>query len=196
MKEFKLSTAAERTAGVIFVGFVIAIFGLLLYSLRHDVLLLVFSALGVLIISALLVIYVRGVLRATAVVDAEKKLLHIRGVRDETVDVSSATLLQTFARKNAQSTVRVMVFSDADERVVATIPTMFTFRQGIWADPVAKQIAAELGIGFQQNVPDWQLDKQKYQEHLKEETEREKQEAKERRQKKMQRRIQKYKKQK
>ena len=73
---------------------------------------------------------------------------------------------------------------------------MYTFRQGIWADPVAKEIAAELGIDFKQNVPDWELDKEKYKEHMKEEAEREKKEAKERRQNKMKYRIEKRKNQK
>ena len=57
----------------------------------------------------------------------------------------------------------------------------------------AKEIAAELGIDFKQNVPDWELDKEKYQEHVKEEAAREKAEAKERRKKKMQYRIEKRK---
>jgi len=196
MKEFRLSTASERAAGVAFTAAIIAAFAALLYALRNQIMLLIFSGLGVLLISVLLIVYVRGVLRAVAVVDAESKQLHVRGVRDYTVDVHEAVLLQTVARKNGQSTVRVLVFSNQDEQVVATVPTMFTFRQGIWADPMAKEMAAELGIEFKQNVPDWELDKEKYKEHVKEEEQREKKEAKERRQKKMAHRINKYKNQK
>jgi len=193
MKEFRLSTAAERAVGISFTAAMFVVFALLLYALRGNTLLLLFCGLGVVLISALLIVYVLGVLKAVAVVDAENRQLHVRGVRDQTVDLKNATLLQTIARKNGQSTVRVLVFSDENEQIVATVPTMFTFRQGIWADPMAKEMAEALGIAFQQNVPDWQLDKQKYQEHVQEEAEREKQEAKERRQKKMALRIQKRK---
>ena len=193
MKEFRLSTAAERVTGIGFTAVILAAFAALLYALRTNMMLLIFCGLGVAVVGALLVVYVRGVMRAVAVVDREQKLLHIRGVKDYTVDLKEATLLQTIGRKNGQTTLRVLVFSDAQETVVATIPTMFTFRQGIWADPVAKEMAEELGIEFQQNVPDWQLDKKKYEEHVKEEAERERKESKERRQKKMALRIQKYK---
>jgi len=193
MKEFRLSTAAERVTGIGFTAVILAAFAALLYALRTNMMLLIFCGLGVAVVGALLVVYVRGVMRAAAVVDREQKLLHIRGVKDYTVDLKEATLLQTIGRKNGQTTLRVLVFSDAQETVVATIPTMFTFRQGIWADPVAKEMAEELGIEFQQNVPDWQLDKKKYEEHVKEEAERERKESKERRQKKMALRIQKYK---
>jgi len=193
MKEFRLSTAAERVTGIGFTAVILVAFAALLYALRTNMMLLIFCGLGVVVVGALLVVYVRGVMRAAAVVDREQKLLHIRGVKDYTVDLKEATLLQTIGRKNGQTTLRVLVFSDAQETVVATIPTMFTFRQGIWADPVAKEMAEELGIEFQQNVPDWQLDKKKYEEHVKEEAERERKESKERRQKKMALRIQKYK---
>ena len=194
MKEFRLSTPAERAAGVCFTAAIIAAFAALLYALRNDTGLLFFCGLGVLLISALLIIYVLNVLKAAAYVDAEKKTLQVRGIRNYTLDLSEAVLLQTIARKNGQTSVRLLVFSGQDEQIVATVPTMFTFRQGIWADPVAKEMAAALGIEFKQNVPDWQLDKEKYKEHIKEEEERARKEAKERRKKRMELRIQKYKK--
>lgn len=193
MNKFRLSTASERAAGVAFTAAMLLAFAALLYALREQTLLLVFCGLGVALISVLLLIYVKGALSAAAVVDAEKKLLHVYGVKNYTLDLKDAALLQTVARKNGQSTVRLLVFSDAADEIIATVPTMFTFRQGIWADPVAKEMAQAMGIDFKQNVPDWQLDKKKYEEHVKEEAEREKKEAKERRQKKMAYRINKYK---
>jgi len=193
MKEFRMSTAAERLAGVCFTAAVIACFGVLLYSLRSQTGLMIASGLGVLLLSALLVIYAVNVFKAAVVVDAGKKSLLVRGMKEYTVDVSKAVLLQTVAKKNGQSTVRVLVFSDENEQIVAVVPTMFTFRQGMWADPMARELAKELGIEFKQNVPDWEFDKEKYKEHVKEESEREKREARERRQKKMQKRIQKRK---
>ena len=196
MKKFLLSTAKERAAGVAFTAAMLILFAALLYALRGNIMLLIFCGLGIALISVLLVIYCVNVLKTAAIVDAENKQLHIQGVKNYTLNLKNAVLLQTIARKNGQSTIRLLVFSDKDENIIATVPTMFTFRQGIWADPVAKEIAAELGIAFQQNVPDWELDKEKYKEHVKEESEREKRESKERRQQKMQSRIEKYKKQK
>ena len=196
MKEFKLSTAAERAAGITFTAAMLVLFAALLYTLRSNPVLLIFCGLCVALIGLLLVIYCVNVMKAAAIVDREDKQLHIRGVQNYTLDLQNATLLQTFARKNGQSTIRLLVFSDKEEDIVATVPTMFTFRQGIWADPVAKEIAAELGIGFKQNVPDWELDKEKYREHVKEEAAREKAESKERRAQKRKYLIEKYKKQK
>ena len=147
MKEFKLSTAAERAAGITFTAAMLVLFAALLYTLRSNPVLLIFCGLCVALIGLLLVIYCVNVMKAAAIVDREGKQLHIRGVRNYTLDLQNATLLQTFARKNGQSTIRLLVFSDKEEDIVATVPTMFTFRQGIWADPVAKEIAAELGIG-------------------------------------------------
>jgi hypothetical protein len=191
MKEFRLSTAAERTTGVAFTAAILAAFALMLYSLRNNMMLLIFSGLGIAVIAALLIIYVLSVLKAAAVVDSQNKQLHVRGVKNYTLDLKDATLLQTFARKNGQTTVRLLVFFNEEEEIIASVPTMFTFRQGIWADPVAKEMAAALGIDFKQNVPDWQLDKEKYKKHMEEEAAREKREAKERRKKKMEMRIQK-----
>lgn len=193
MKEFRLSTANERNLSAAFTAVMLVVFAVMLYHLRTNTMLLIFCGLGIALISALLIVYVLNVMKAAVVVDPENKVLHVRGVRNETLDLKDAVLLQTIARKNGQSTIRLLVFSNEDEEIIATVPTMFTFRQGIWADPVAKEIAAALGIGFKQNVPDWELDKEKYKKHMEEEAEREKQEAKERRKKKMELRIQKRK---
>ena len=193
MKEFRLSTANERNLSAAFTAVMLVVFAVMLYHLRSNTMLLIFCGLGIVLISSLLIIYVLNILKAAAVVDPENKMLHVRGVRNETLDLKDAVLLQTIARKNGQSTIRLLVFSNKDEEIIATVPTMFTFRQGIWADPVAKEIAAALGIDFKQNVPDWELDKEKYKKHMEEEAEREKREAKERRKKKMELRIQKRK---
>ena len=196
MKKFPLSTSAERAAGVAFTAAMLLVFGLLLYALRGNLTMLLVCGLGVGLIGLLLIIYCVNVVKASVMVDSENKLIHVIGVKSYTLDLKDATLLQTFARKNGQTTVRLLVFSDKEDEIVASVPTMYTFRQGIWADPVAKEIAAELGIDFKQNVPDWELDKEKYKEHMKEEAERERKEAKERRQNKMKYRIEKRKNQK
>lgn len=194
MKEYRLSTRKERIISICFTGAVLIGLGVLLYALRGSVALLIACGVGVLLVAALLIMYVVNVLKAVCVVDAANKTVEVRGVANFKVDVSNAVLLQTIAKRNGQTSIRVMVFTDEDMQVVATVPTMFTYRQGILADPVAKEMAAELGIAFQQNVPDWELDRKKYEEHMKEVAKQERREAKERRQKRMEMRIQKYKK--
>ncbi|MBR4289645.1 MAG: hypothetical protein IKT52_03275 [Oscillospiraceae bacterium] len=193
MKEFRLSTPAERIAGVCFSVATIAALAVLLYALRANTTLLVFCGLCSVFVAVLLICYIRGIMRAVAYVDAEKKTVRVLGMIDKTVDVSEATMLQTFARKSGQSTVRMLVFSDKNDDILFMLPTMFTFRQGIWADPMAKEMAEVLGISFKQTVPDWEFDKEKYKEHVKEEEERQKREAKERRKKRTELRIQKIK---
>ena len=195
MKEFRLSTAGERAAGCCFTIAMMALFGLLLYALRNDLMLLIFCGVGALLVSVLLLMYVLNVLKASVAVDTENKKLIVKGLRNEEIDVSKAVLLQTFAKKNGQSTLRVMMFSDEEEQIIAAVPTMFTFRQGMWAEPVAKEIAALLGIEFKQNVPQWQFDKELYKQHVQEEAERERKESKERREKRMKARIEKRKQQ-
>lgn len=194
MKEFRLSTPLERIASVSFVAVILAAFGLLLYALRNQIGLMIVCSLGVALISVLLIVYVINVTKAACIVNLEEKTMTVRGVKEYTVDLSEAVLLQTIARKGGQATIRVLIFSDAEEKIIASIPTMFSFKQGIQAEPMAKEMAAVLGIDFQQNVPEWQYDKEKYKEHLKEEAEREKKEAKERRKNRMAYRIKKYKK--
>lgn len=194
MKEFRLSTRSERIAGISFSAAVIVCFGVLIYALRVRPALMLVCGLAVLAISALLVIYAISVLKAVCIVNAEEKTMEVRGYSTYTVDLSNAVLLQTIARKNAQTTLRSLVFSDAEENIIAVVPTMFTSKQGVFAEPMAKEMARYLGIDFQQNVPEWEYDKEKYKEHEKEVAEQAKRDAKERRQKRMERRIQKYKK--
>ena len=177
MKKFRLSTPAERIAGISFTAVMIICFGVLLYALRGNTGLLIASGLGVLLITVILCIYVVSVLKAACIINAETKIMEVQGLSNYTVDLSNAVLLQTLPRKSAQTTIRVLVFSDADEQIVATVPTMFTHKQGILADPMAKEMAEALGIAFKQNVPEWEYDKEKFKEHQKEEAAREKAEA-------------------
>jgi TfoX/Sxy family transcriptional regulator of competence genes len=58
------------------------------------------------------------------------------------------------------------------------VPTYFTSKRGVLAEPLAKQMAAELGIQFQSNVPEWMYDKEARKAHDIEEAKREKEEAK------------------
>ena len=190
MKIFRLSTPAERATSAAFVAAVLVAFGLLLYALRNSIGLLIVCGLAIVLISVMLVIYVVNVMKAACVIDTANKTMEVQGMTNYTVDLSNATMLQTIPRKGAQATIRVLVFTDAEDQIIAKVPTMFSFKSGVQAEPMAK----ELGIAFKQNVPEWEYDKEKYKEHEKEVAAQQKKEAKERRQKRIQMRINKNKK--
>ena len=194
MKIFRLSTPAERATSAAFVAAVLVAFGLLLYALRNSIGLLIVCGLAIVLISVMLVIYVINVMKAACVIVTANKTMEVQGMTNYTVDLSNATMLQTIPRKGAQATIRVLVFTDAEDQIIAKVPTMFSFKSGVQAEPMAKEKAKELGIAFKQNVPEWEYDKEKYKEHEKEVAAQQKKEAKERRQKRIQMRINKNKK--
>ena len=168
MREFQLSTAKERISSVIFSVIMIACFGLLLYVLRGNTMLLLLCGLAILLLTVLMIFSVISVLTSKCIVNAETKTLEVKGFPSYTKDISSAVLLQTMARKSGHAMTRVLIFSDAEETIIASVPTLFTTRQGVQAEPMAKEMAQFLGIAFQENIPAWEYDKEKYKEHLKE----------------------------
>ena len=54
---------------------------------------------------------------------------------------------------------------DSVGNVTGTVPTLFTYRQGVQAEPMAIQIAQDLGLDFIANVQPWEYDKEKAAEH-------------------------------
>jgi len=180
MKEFQLSTPKERIAGISFAAVMIACFGLLLYAVRHNTGMLIFCGLCAVLLTVLLVFYMISIMKSVCILDTQTKMLEVKGYPSYTKDLSEAVLVQTFPRKNGQTISRVLVFSDAEENVVAVVPTMFTYKQGVLAEPMAKEMAQALGIEFKENVPAWEYDKEKFKEHQIEEAEAEKAARKER----------------
>ena len=187
MKTYRLSTPMERAASVVVVAIVLVIAGLLLSSLRGQIGLMIFSGVTVALIAVMLIIYVINAMKGACVIDTSNKIMEVRGLANYTVDLSTATLLQTVPQKSAQTTIRVLIFSDAEGKIVAQVPTMFSFKQGVQAEPMAKEMAKDLGIDFKQNVPEWEYDKEKFKEHEKEMAEQQRREAEARRQKRKQR---------
>ena len=180
IKEFQLSTIKERILSVCFCVVMIAAMGALVYALRNNTMLLILCGLFGLLLAVLMVFSVTTMLKSKCIVNAETKTLEVKGNPSYTKDLSNAVLLQTMARKSGHTMTRMLVFSDAEETVLAMVPTMYTSRQGILAEPMAKEMAQFLGIDFQANVPAWEYDKEAYEQHLKDEAEREKAEKKER----------------
>lgn len=180
MKEYYLSTAKERIASVVFTAVIIAAFAILLYALRNNTMLLIICGLGCFVLSALLIFSVISALKSKCILDIQNKKMEVKGFPSYTVDLSQAVLLQTLPRKNSQAVSRALIFTDDQEQIIASVPTLFTHRQGLQAEPMAKEMAQLLGIEFQANVPAWEYDKEAYKQHQKEEAEAEKAERKER----------------
>lgn len=191
MKEFRLSTPGERIVSCAFAAAMAACFGILLYSLRDNTTLLTVCAVATVLITVLLAVSAVGTVKAACVADPEKKTVEVKGFSGYTVDISKAVQLQSLPRKNGQATSRVLVFSDEDDQIVATIPTMFTFKQGMMAEPLAEEMAAALGLRFKRNIPEWEFDKKLYEEHQKQVAAEERAAAKKRREERMRMRIEK-----
>ena len=193
MKEFRLSTPGERLVSIAFSVLVILGLGGLLFLLRSNLGLLIVCGLAAGLLALLFGVYIYNVLRTLCIVDPEKKQLTYKGINGKVFDLTSAVQLQTLPKRNGQTAIRTLVFSDEDDMIVAVIPTMFTYKQGMMAEPMAEEMAKVLGIRFKRNIPEWEFDKELYKQHIKEEAERQKAESKARRKAKMNHRINKYK---
>ena len=168
MKTYYLSSSSERAGGIAFSAVIIPCFVALLYVLRTDLTMLLMAAVATLLLTVLLGFYVVSILKGKCVVDPQAKTLEVQGAVGQTLDLSRAVLVQTLPRRNGHTMIRVLVFSDEQEQIVAIVPTLFTYKQGILAEPLAKTIAEDLGIAFKENVPAWEYDKEKFKEHQKE----------------------------
>ena len=193
MKEFRLSTPGERLVSIAFSVLVILGLGGLLFLLRSNLGLLIVCGLAAGLLALLFGVYIYNVLRTVCIVDPEKKQHTYKGSNGKVFDLTSAVQLQTLPKRNGQTAIRTLVFSDEDDMIVAVIPTMFTYKQGMMAEPMAEEMAKVLGIRFKRNIPEWEFDKELYKQHIKEEAERQKAESKARRKAKMNHRINKYK---
>lgn len=185
MKEFRLSTSADRVTGISIAAATIVCLGLLVSSLRDQLGLMILCGLFGLLIAVLLVCYVVNVLRAACIVDMENQSMEVRGTVNFTVDISKVVSMRTAANRMGHTVTRVLVFTDAEDQTVATVPTLFLSRQGVQAEPMAKEMAKELGIEFVDTVPLWEYDEKAAEQHRKEVAEQQKRETKERRKARM-----------
>lgn len=181
MKKYPLSTQAERIAGIAFSILTIAVLGLLLYALRSDLTILLLTFVGVSFVVVVLVLYMLNVTKAVIVYDPEGRTLNVQGFRERTIDLNKVACLQTLTVKSGHVESRSLAFSDAEGNVVAVVPTYFTSKRGVAAEPMAKAMAADLGIDFQANVPEWEYDEEARKAHEIEVAKQEKEDAKKRR---------------
>lgn len=181
MKKYPLSTQAERIAGIAFSILTIAVLGLLLYALRSDLTILLLTSVGVAFVVVVLVLYMMNVTKAVIVYDPEGRTLKVQGFRERTIDLNKVACLQTLTVKSGHVESRSLAFSDAEGNMVAVVPTYFTSKRGVAAEPMAKAMAVDLGIDFQANVPEWEYDEEARKAHEIEVAKQEKEDAKKRR---------------
>ena len=181
MKKYPLSSPKERAVGIAFSLIIIAIMGLLLYALRNDTMMLLLVGIGVLLVTIILCLYMLNVVKAVIVYDSLTRVLKVKGFAERTIDLSGVTLLQTITVKSGHVESRSLAFSNAEGDVVAIVPTYFTSNRGMAAEPMAMQMAKELGIEFQANVPKWEYDKEARKAHDLEVEKQRKEDARKRR---------------
>ena len=181
MKKFQLSTPAERRTGILFAVIMTVVMAALLYALRGDLVILLLTAVGVVPVVIILGLYVMNVAKAACYPDKEKQILRVTGFQERTIDLSRAACLETITVKSGHVESRSLAFSDAEGGVVAIIPTYFTSRRGVLAEPMAMELAKELNLEFHANVPAWEYDEKAREEHEKEVAQQEKEDAKKRR---------------
>ena len=177
MKKYPLSTAAERVTGITFSVIMIAALGLLLYVLREDPATLLLSAVGVLLVTVVLVLYVLNVAKAACIHDPATNTLRVLGFRERTIDLNTVTCLQTITVRSGNVESRSLAFSNAEDVIVAVVPTYFTSKRGV----LAEEMAADLGLQFLANVPVWEYDEEARKAHDVEVANEEKAAAKSRR---------------
>ena len=178
MKKYQLSTAAERIAGIFFSVVMSAVLIVLLFALKDNMTVLLLTAAGVVLVVGILVLYVLNVSKAACVYDAATKTLRVYGFQTRTIDLTNAACLETITVKSGHVEGRSLAISDAEGGVIAVIPTYFTSKRGVLAEPLAKEMAQDLGLQFHANVPAWEYDEEARKLHEIEVAEQEKADAK------------------
>ena len=168
MRTHRLSSAAERVSAVIVSVVLALLMGPLLYAFHGEPLALVLTGLAALLVTAVLVFYLVSLFRAACEADTQNKRLTIRGVPNESVDLTQAVSVKTVPCGTGPISTRSLVFSDSKGDPIATVPTFFTARQGARAEPLAAALAQELGLSFQPSLEPWEYDKKQRAEHEKE----------------------------
>ncbi len=168
MKSYRLSSTSERVAGLSIFAVLLVCIGFLTYALHKDTLSFIICLVTGLLVGAGLGFYVVNLFLAACIPHAQSRRLEVKGLPNQTLDLSQAASLETAAYQNGPIATRVLVFKDRDGEVVATVPTFFTAHQGVQAEPLAIELAQSLGLSFEPTLQVWEYDKEKRKEHEKE----------------------------
>jgi len=177
MKKFQLSTSSERITGIIFSVIMIAVLGVLLFALRDNLPILLLTAVGVVLVVGILILYILNVSKAACIAEPGSKTLRVQGFQERVIDLTNVVRLETIPLKSGHIESRSLAFTDAEGGVVAIVPTYFTSKRGILAEPMAKEMAQHLNLEFKANVPVWEYDEEARKAHDIEVEEQEKADA-------------------
>ena len=181
MKQFYLSTSSERTLGISFSLIISVVLMALLFALRENLMIFIMAALCVVLVVGILILYVINVSKAACIAEPENHMLRVTGFRERCIDLTDAACLETITVKSGQVESRSLAFTDAKGKVVAIVPTYFTSKRGVMAEPMAKELAGALNLEFKANVPAWEYDEEARKAHDIEVAQQEKEDAKARR---------------
>ena len=181
MKRFYLSTPAERTKGIVFSVIISIVLVALLFALRDNLSIMLLTAAGVVLVVGILALYIMNVSKAACVYDPTANTLKVLGFQERNIDLSKVACLQTITVKSGHVESRSLAFTDAEGTLVAVVPTYFTSNRGVLAEPMAREMAAELGLEFVANVPAWEYDEEARKVHDMEVAQQEKEDAQKRR---------------
>lgn len=179
MKIHRLSTTAERISAVCICSVLLLCMVFLVIALSADVLSFMICLLASLLVAAGLVFYVVNLFKSGCIAHGADRKLEVKGFPDYTVDLHDAVSVRTAAYKNGPGATRTIVFTNAQEEVVASVSTFFTVNQGAQAEPLAMALAEELGLAFHATLEDWEYDPVKRKQHQKEQAAKEKAQRKE-----------------
>ncbi|MBQ1937706.1 MAG: hypothetical protein II364_01935 [Bacteroidales bacterium] len=177
MKRFYLSTPAERAKGIFFSIVMSIVMIALLVALRDNLTILIMTVVGVALVIGILVLYILNVSKAACIPDPENRTLRVTGFRERVIDLSRAACLETITVKSGHVESRSLAFTDAEGGVVAIVPTYFTSKRGVLAEPMAMELAQVLNLEFNANVPAWEYDEEARKAHEIEVAQQEKAEA-------------------
>jgi len=174
MKNYRLSSASERIAGLGISAIMLLCMMVLVIALSGDFLSFFICLICCLLVAAGLGLYVANLYKAACVPHPEDGKLTVKGFPDYTVDLSEAVSLETAAYKNGPMATRTLIFTGSKGDVVCSVPTFFTVHQGAQAEPLAMELAEALGLTFKPSLEVWEYDKQARKEHQKQLAEEEK----------------------
>ena len=174
MNKYYLSSPADRVAGTAVAVLLSLMMAFLVFLLSKDILTLIITACCVILVTAVLIFYVLSLFKAACSPLPEEKKLLVNGFPDCTYDLADAVNVKTISYKSGSLSTRMLVFCNEEDEVIASIPTFFFSRQGVMAEPAAKEIAAKLGLSFIPSLEPWEYDNDLRREHEKEVARKEK----------------------
>lgn len=174
MKKHYLSSPADRIAGAAVAAAFSVMMVFLIFLFSKDILSLIIITSCVILVAAVLFFYVLNLYKAACISLPKEKKLLVHGFPDCTYDLSDAVSVQTVSYQSGALATRTIVFYNADNDMIVSVPTFFFSRQGVMAEPVAMKIAAELDLAFIPSLEPWEYDKALWKKHQAEVAEKEK----------------------